>query len=57
VVSFTHGMGDWQHQQSVNVETARGPRKVFLWIIPARTARDAEPEQRDGVGNPVAAAA
>jgi SAM-dependent methyltransferase len=56
VVSFTHSMGDWQHQESVNVETARGPRKVFLWIIPARAVRDMSGE-RDSVGDHVEAAA
>jgi precorrin-6B methylase 2 len=34
VVSYIHSMGDWRPQQTINVESARGPRKVFLWIIP-----------------------
>jgi SAM-dependent methyltransferase len=34
VVSYVHSMGDWQAQETRNVETARGPRKLFLWIIP-----------------------
>ena len=34
VVSYIHSMGDWRPQEAVNVESARGPRKIFLWIIP-----------------------
>jgi SAM-dependent methyltransferase len=34
VVSYIHSMGDWRPQETIKVETARGPRKVFLWIIP-----------------------
>lgn len=34
VVSYIHSMGDWRPQEAVNVESLRGPRKVFLWIIP-----------------------
>ena len=34
VVSYVHSMGDWRPQETLNVESARGPRKVFLWIIP-----------------------
>jgi precorrin-6B methylase 2 len=47
VVSYIHGMGDWRPQEAVNVESARGPRKVFLWTIPERTGRQAR-----GVGRP-----
>ena len=35
VVSYIHNMGDWRQQEAINVEGARGPRKVFLWVIPA----------------------
>ena len=34
VVSYVHSMGDWEPQETVNVESPRGSRKVFLWIIP-----------------------
>lgn len=34
VVSYIHGMGDWRPQDTANVESAHGPRKVFLWVIP-----------------------
>ena len=34
VVSYIHSMGDWRPRETVNVESARGPRKLFLWIIP-----------------------
>ena len=34
VVSYIHSMGDWRPHESINVESARGPRKVLLWIIP-----------------------
>lgn len=37
VVSYIHSMGDWPAQDSRNVEGARGPRKVFVWVIPARS--------------------
>jgi len=47
VVSYIHSMGDWRPQEAVNVESARGPRKVFLWIIPERTAH-----QTRGIGKP-----
>jgi len=36
VVSYIHSMGDWRPRETVNVESARGPRKVFLWIIPEK---------------------
>jgi SAM-dependent methyltransferase len=36
VVSYIHSMGDWPPLESRNVEGARGPRKVFLWVVPAR---------------------
>lgn len=35
VVSYIHGMGDWPAQETRNVEGARGPRKLFLWIVAA----------------------
>ncbi|OFW27737.1 MAG: hypothetical protein A3H97_09025 [Acidobacteria bacterium RIFCSPLOWO2_02_FULL_65_29] len=35
VVSYVHDMGEWQPQESRNVEGARGPRKLFLWLVPA----------------------
>ena len=41
VVSYIHSMGDWRPRETVNVESARGPRKVFLWIMP------------DGTGHPI----
>jgi SAM-dependent methyltransferase len=34
VVSYVHNMGDWAPQQTANVESPHGPRKLFLWIIP-----------------------
>ena len=34
VVSYVHSIGDWRPQETVNVESERGPRKLFLWIIP-----------------------
>jgi len=37
VVSYIHSMGDWRPQNAVNVEGSHGPRKLFLWIIPATT--------------------
>lgn len=33
VVSYIHGMDDWPPQETRNVEGARGPRKLFLWVI------------------------
>lgn len=35
VVSYVHSMGDWTPQEARTVEGARGPRELFLWIIPA----------------------
>ena len=35
LVSYIHSMGDWPAQESRNVETPHGPRKLFLWVIPA----------------------
>lgn len=35
VVSYVHSMGDWPPQEIRNVEGARGPRKLFLWVVPA----------------------
>jgi precorrin-6B methylase 2 len=40
VVSYIHSMGDWRPQQTINVESARGPRKVFLWIIPQQAGSE-----------------
>lgn len=39
VVSYIHSMGRWRPQEAVNVETARGPRKLFLWIMPPHPDR------------------
>lgn len=39
VVSYIHSMGDWRPREAVNVESAHGPRKVFLWVIPEHNAR------------------
>lgn len=39
VVSYVHSMGDWPPEESRNVEGARGPRKLFLWVIPAESKR------------------
>ena len=39
VVSYVHSMGDWRPQEARNVESDRGPRKLFLWIIPGKQAR------------------
>ena len=36
IVSYIHSMGDWKPQEAVNVESAYGPRKVFLWTISHR---------------------
>jgi SAM-dependent methyltransferase len=33
VVSYIHSMGDWPPQETRNVEGARGPRKLYLWIV------------------------
>jgi ribosomal protein L11 methylase PrmA len=38
VVSYIHSMGDWRPREAVNVESAHGPRKVFLWVISERNA-------------------
>jgi SAM-dependent methyltransferase len=35
VVSYDHAMGDWKPRQSLTVESPRGPRKLFLWLIQA----------------------
>lgn len=39
VVSYVHSMGDWPAQESRNVEGALGPRKLFLWVVPAESER------------------
>jgi SAM-dependent methyltransferase len=39
VLSYIHSMDDWRPQETVNVESPRGPRKLFLWIIPADRER------------------
>ena len=33
VVSYVHAMGDWKALETRTVQTARGSRKVHLWII------------------------
>lgn len=33
VVSYIHGMNDWTPQKMKTVEGARGPRKLYLWVI------------------------
>jgi precorrin-6B methylase 2 len=35
VVSYMHSMGEWTPQQALTVESGSGPRKLFLWIVPA----------------------
>lgn len=35
VVSYIHDMGDWNPQEARTVDSPRGPRKLFLWIVPA----------------------
>ena len=35
VVSYVHDMGDWTPQEARTVEGDRGPRKLFLWTVPA----------------------
>jgi SAM-dependent methyltransferase len=35
VVSYVHDMREWNPQEARTVESPRGPRKLFLWIIPA----------------------
>ena len=42
VVSYVHDMGDWKPQETRTVEGARGPRKVYLWIVPADGKERAE---------------
>ena len=44
VVSYIHNMGDWPPQEARNVEGARGPRKLFLWIVP--------PDGKERAGGP-----
>lgn len=34
IVSYVHGMGDWQPQETRDVEGRYGPRKIFLWTLP-----------------------
>ena len=34
IVSYIHDMGDWPPREVRDVEGARGPRKLFLWILP-----------------------
>ncbi|HUF82523.1 MAG TPA: class I SAM-dependent methyltransferase [Burkholderiales bacterium] len=46
VVSYIHSMGDWRPQEAVNVESARGPRKMFLWIIPEGTGHQTRGAQQ-----------
>ncbi len=42
VVSYIHTMGDWPPQEARTVEGARGPRKLFLWYIPADNKKGRE---------------
>ena len=35
VVSYVHSMGEWTPQEARTVESGRGPRKLYLWIVPA----------------------
>ncbi len=35
IVSYVHSMGEWTPQEARTVEGALGPRKLFLWIVPA----------------------
>jgi SAM-dependent methyltransferase len=35
VVSYVHDMGDWAPQETRTVQGIWGPRKLFLWTIPA----------------------
>jgi ribosomal protein L11 methylase PrmA len=44
VVSYVHSMGDWIPQDARTVEGAHGPRKLFLWTVPA----DGEQRASDG---------
>lgn len=39
VVSYIHGMDDWSPREMQTVEGTRGPRKLFLWIIPSDAGR------------------
>ena len=34
VVSYVHDMGDWTPQETRTVQSSRGSRKVYLWIVP-----------------------
>ena len=36
VVSYIHSMDDWPPREDRDVEGARGPRKLFLWVIESR---------------------
>ena len=38
VVSYIHDMQDWAPRETRTVETARGPRKLFLWTIDSGSA-------------------
>lgn len=42
VVSYIHDMGDWPSQEARTVEGARGPRKLFLWYVPANNKEGRE---------------
>lgn len=51
VVSYVHSMGYWRPRETVNVEGAYGPRKVFLWVMPPyeqRAAKDGAPSCHSG---------
>ena len=34
IVSYVHDMGDWTPQEVRNVQGTRGPRTIYLWIVP-----------------------
>ena len=35
VVSYVHDMGDWLPKETRVVSGAHGPRRIYLWIVPA----------------------
>ncbi len=45
IISYVHNMGDWKPQEARTVEGAYGPRKLFLWIVPA------DGKERAGAGS------
>lgn len=48
VLSYVHSMGEWPPQQAIDVEGRFGPRKLFLWTIPASTGDRARGIRRPG---------